>query len=215
METSLYAFHKLNAWGHLPPPAELVKQLVFDENDRKAFAGFTLCGVYDDRISNAQKMEVLKHYDLLALDTYLEKNFKPPFAVKNPHFAVLTPFLLKKWPHAKLLVCFRTPSAAIASAARITPELTEQVYLRYYSDLLSLPAEQAVFLSYDHLLANPHASLHQLCAGLQLPEQNIDAAAKLVNPDLHRYKQTGDPSTKEVRDLYTQLMARAINTAHV
>lgn len=211
METSLMAFHKLNSWGHLPPSPEQVKNLRFDEEDRKLFAEFTLCGVHDDRISNKNKMDALINYDVLSLDTYFKKRFKYPYAVKNPHFAVLSSFLLKKWPHAKFLVCFREPSAAIASAAKITHFLDEKVYSRYYSELTQLPSEQVIFFSHTKLIESPEESIKALANALNLNQDKVSAATALLNPSLHRFKTNKEPSDKKVKELYDFMLSRAIN----
>jgi hypothetical protein len=211
METSLYAFTKLNSWGHLPPASEKVSQLNFDKNDREQFASYTLCGVHDDRISNKNKMDVLKNFDLLSLNSYLEKKFVHPYAIKNPHFSVLSPFLIRKWPNAKFLVCFRKPSTAIASAAEITPLLDEKIYLRYYSELVNLPSDKVLFFSHAKLMESPENSLCALVKALNLNETKIQEAASLINPSLHRHKTKTEPKDKAVKDLYELMLMRAIN----
>jgi hypothetical protein len=211
MEMSLFAFSKLDSWGHLPPAPSAVEKLSFDEKDRAFFAEYTICGVHDDRISNKNKMEALKKYDLLSLNTYLKKEFKAPYAIKNPHFSVLTPFLLKKWPDAKFLVCFREPLDAIASAARITPLLNEKVYERYYSDLAKLPADKVVFFSHAKLMNSPESSLKALIKTYGLKEERLQEALKLIDPNLHRYQSKPGSSHKEVNDLYLFMSEKAIN----
>lgn len=211
METSLYAFSKLNSWGHLPPVPEAVEQLEFDSNDRKQFAEYTLCGIHDDRISNKNKIDALKNYDLLSLNTYLEKRFKYPYAVKNPHFAVLSRFLLKKWPQAKFLVCFREPSSAIASAAKITPLLDEKVYVRYYSELIQLPSDKVIFFSHEHLMESPENSLNALVKAFNLNAAKIPDTMAILNPALHRHKTKNETKDKAVKELYNVLMSNAIN----
>lgn len=211
MEMSLYAFTKLKSWGHIPPQKELVNDLHFDDSDRARFAEFTLCGVHDDRISNLNKIDALKKYDLLSLNTYLQKEFKYPFAIKNPHFAVLSPYLIKKWPKSKFLVCFREPTEAIQSAAKITPLLNESVYQRYYSDLLKLDSERVLFLSHSGLIANPEYSLKKLCEVLPLDASKIPGAIKLIKPELHRYKTESNSSNSELTLLYQELKNKSIN----
>jgi hypothetical protein len=211
METSLMAFDKLNSWGHVPPAPEKVQQLQFDEKDRERFAEFTLCGVHDDRISNANKMDALKSFDVLSLDSYLKERFKYPYAVKNPHFAVLSPFLIKKWPKAKFLVCFREPSAAIASAATITPFLDEKVYVKYYSELIKLPIEKVLFFSHSRLFESPASSIKSLVDTLDLNAEKIPEAVALLNPALHRYKTNEGPKDKKVKELYELMLSKAIN----
>jgi hypothetical protein len=211
MEASLYAFSKLNSWGHIPPSPEQVKELSFDENDRRQFAEYTLCGVHDDRISNRNKMNALRNFDLLSLNVYLEKKFKYPYAVKNPHFSVLSAFLLTKWPRARFLVCFRPPSEAIESAAKITPLLDENIYCRYYTELLKLPDDKVIFFSHARLMELPEYSLKELCRHFDLDNSKIPTALKTIKPSLHRHKintAIGDP---KVKDIYEQMLAKAIN----
>jgi hypothetical protein len=211
METSLYAFSKLDSWGHIPPEPGKVEELDFDEEDRKQFAEYTLCGVHDDRISNRNKMDALRNFDLLSLDSYLEKKFRYPYAIKNPHFAVLSPFLLKKWPQARFLVCFRLPADAIESAARITPMLDENVYLRYYKELIELPEEKIIFFSHSRLMEDPQHSLETLCRSLDLHSSKIPQALKLIKPSLHRHKTAGEITNKAVKDIYELMLSKAIN----
>ena len=211
METSLYAFTKLKSWGHIPPAPEKVRELSFDDNDRAQFAGYTLCGVHDDRISNRDKMDALRNFDLLSLNTYLEKKFRYPYAVKNPHFAVLSGFLLKKWPRAKFLVCFRPPSEAIASAAKITPLLDKKIYCRYYSELLQLPEDKVKFFSHAQLMDAPEKALKELCKYYDLEISKIPAALKIIRPSLHRHKTNTDINDAELKCIYEQLVMKALN----
>jgi hypothetical protein len=211
MEMSLYAFTKLNSWGHIPPDANSVDNLQFDKTDREKFAEFTLCGVHDDRISNLNKIDALKHYDLLSLNTYLEKQFIFPYAIKNPHFAVLSHFLIKKWPESVFLVCFREPVAAIKSAANITPLLNEAVYKRYYRELIQMPDNKVIFFSHANLMENPEYSLKSLCSRLNLNADKIADAIKLIKPSLHRFRNDEQTTDPELKQLYLELQKRAIN----
>ena len=211
MEMSLMAFSKLNSWGHIPPTPEKATELNFDKKDREEFVEYTLCGVHDDRISNKNKMDALKHFDVLSLNSYLEKKFKYPYAIKNPHFSIFSSFLLKKWPEAKFLVCFREPSDAIASAASITSFLDEKIYLRYYSDLIHLPADKVLFFSHAQLMASPENSLKVLAKTLNLNENKIPEALSLLNPSLHRHKSKEEPKDKRVKELYELMLSKAIN----
>lgn len=211
MEMSLMAFSKLNSWGHIPPDASVAAQLKFDEKDREQFAEYTLCGVHDDRISNKNKMDALKNFDVLSLNTYLEKKFKYPYAVKNPHFSIFSSFLLRKWPEAKFLVCFREPSSAIASAAAITDLLDEKVYLRYYSELVKLPSEKVIFFSHAKLMESPESSLKALAEALDLDKNKIPLALSVLNPSLHRHKENTAPKDEKVKEIYELMLSKAIN----
>ncbi len=211
METSLMLFTKLNSWGHLPPTESALNNFEFSATDKQTFAEFTLCGVHDDRISNKNKMAVLKNYDLFSLNTYLQKEFKFPYAIKNPHFSVMTEFLLKKWPQATLLVCFREPMAAIASAAKITSMLNQEIYLKYYEQLVKLPDNKVAFFSFDHLLKNPQKSLNALCNNFNLATQKIKIAESIIKPALHRYKNAGEITNEKVKEIYHLMINKAIN----
>lgn len=212
MEMSLFAFTKLNSWGHLPPKPDEVDKLNFDITDRNQFAEYTLCGVHDDRISNINKIDALTEYDILSLETYLKDKFNYPFAIKNPHFSVLSKFLIKKWPKARFIVCFREPSEAIASAAKITKHLNESIYLRYYSELLNLPQDQVVFLSHKHLLNDTTKTLNLLVQKFNLDKNKIEQASKIIKPELHRFKNDQKALSSEVNSVYQTLLSRAINT---
>lgn len=211
METSLMAFSKLNSWGDQPPAPDKVAGLNFDNSDREQFAEYTLCGIHDDRISNKNKIDVLKNFDVLSLNSYLEKKFTYPYAIKNPHFAVLTSFLLKKWPEARFLVCFREPGSAIESAKSISPLMDEKVYLRYYSELVDLPSDKVLFFSHAKLMESPENSLQALVTALNLKGTKINKAAALIDPSLHRHKTKDEPKDKAVKDLYELMLSKAIN----
>jgi hypothetical protein len=211
METSLMAFSKLNSWGHIPPDAETAARLDFDQKDREQFAEYTLCGVHDDRISNKNKIDALRNFDVLSLNTYLEKRFKYPYAIKNPHFSIFSTFLLRKWPEAKFLVCFREPSSAIASAAAITDLLDEKVYLRYYSELVKLPAEKIIFFSHAKLMESPENSIRSLAEVLNLDKNKISEAVSVIKPNLHRHKENKAPKDEKVKEIYEWMLSKAIN----
>ncbi len=212
MDVSLFAFTKMNAWGHIPPLAEKVSKLDFSDYDRSKFAEFSLCGVHDDRISNKDKLKILKHYDLLSLNTYLSKKFSNPFAIKNPHFAVLSEWLLKKWPKAKFLVCFRNPLSAIGSATRITPELNENIYCNYYERLLKINSDKIIFFSYDDLMNVPEKSIQKLNDSLGLNGNSVLKALSLINPNLNRFKNHDSIQINNTtKKLYNELLSRKIN----
>lgn len=156
-------------------------------------------------------MEALKHFDVLSLNTYLEKKFKYPYAIKNPHFAIFSSFLQKKWPQGKFLVCFREPAAALASAAAITPLLNENVYVRYYSELVKLPSDKVLFFSHTKLMEAPEMSLKALATALNLKHDNISNALSLFNPELERHKEKTEPANKKVKELYDFMLSKAIN----
>ena len=211
MEMSLMFFTKLNSWGHTPPSESALNNFEFTDSDREGFAEFTLCGVHDDRIGNKNKMKVLKNYDILSLNCYLEKEFKFPYAIKNPHFAVMTTFLNNKWPDAKFLVCFREPMAAIASAGKITTMLNQDIYLKYYEQLVKLPADKATFFSFDHLLKSPENSLNALCNNLNLSSTKVKESTAVIKPVLQRYKNAGEITNEKVKEIYHLMISRAIN----
>lgn len=210
MEWSLYAFHQMNGWGHLPPSPQQVENFSFTLNQRKEFIEFTICGVHDDRISNRNKAEVLKKYDYQRITNYLEDCFNEKCIIKNPHFSVLFPILLKQWPNSTMLVCFRHPAAAIQSAKQITPDLGEDVYIRYYEQLLKLPGEKIIFFSYDELVTNPDRSVELLAKKYNASPTQQTKARACFNTGLVRNQITSAVGEKAML-VYNQLQLRAVN----
>lgn len=210
MDASLYAFNKLTAWGHLPPSTEEVMKVDLTESEEKLFQEFSLCGVHDDRISNRNKIHVLKHYGIGNLNLYLLNEFGDRPLVKNPHFSVLWPWLIRKWPKSKFIVCFRNPTAAIASASKITPQLTDKVYLRYYESILKMDSSSTVFISYDHLMQHPELTIHRLINILDLKVDHPDRILSLIKKSEYRFKEDEIENGK-LKELYLQLLSKASN----
>lgn len=210
MDASLYCFDKLNAWGHIPPVAQDVKRLDFSKEDAERFPWFSVCAVHDDRISNKNKVMVLKNYGLLSLDRYLADQFRFPMAIKNPHFSVLSGWITKKWPDSRFLVCFRNPFDAIASAAKITSQLNEDIYCRYYEDFFSLPSGQVLFFSYDRLMEEPVKSISVLADHFDLNKAAISDALKLVDAGQHRF-MSDQKCSEKTENLYRELIKRSAN----
>ncbi|MGZ3885709.1 MAG: hypothetical protein ACXVDL_15800, partial [Bacteroidia bacterium] len=132
--------------------------------------------------------------------------------VKNPHFAVLSPYLLKKWPNSRLLVCFRDPASAIASASyKVTPLINEDTYLLYYNELLKLPDDKVIFLSYDRLITSAGRSVFTLAEKLKLKGDKVKEAVELIKAPLHNYDVQQTTGNKAVKELYELMLSRAIN----
>ncbi|MFI5202917.1 MAG: sulfotransferase [Flavobacteriales bacterium] len=211
MEWSLYAFHQMNAWGHLPPPPAQVQLFSFNPYERKKFIEFSVCGVHDDRISNRKKADVLRKYDYRSLINYVDDNFQKKCVLKNPHFSLLYPLLFKSWPDSTMLVCFRNPASAIASAKQVAPQLTSEIYAKYYQTLLEIPEEKITFFSYDQLVSDPEKSVRLLAQKFNANEQQLKNALACFNVELVRHQKENADVDTVARRIYEQLKSRAIN----
>ncbi len=78
-------------------------------------------------------------------------------------------YLVKKWPKAIFLACFRHPTACLKSCAQISSLINEEVYIRYYERLFELKEKaKVVFWNYDQLMKSPEDSIQLLADELGL-----------------------------------------------
>jgi hypothetical protein len=208
MELSIHVFNQLNAWGDNPPQKEVVEQFDMNTIKYKHFVYDSVVNMHDDRISNRNKMRIYKDYYPGNIDKYFRKHFSSLFAIKNPHFSLLTPLLDQYWPNAKYLVVFRNPIATIASAQKVTPKASYELYNTYYSRIIDHP--NAVFFSYDKLVADPQYSVEQLKKVFHL-NGNTEEAITLIKAKTSTSKGV-EPPTKTI-NLYNQMLQKAINNS--
>lgn len=212
MDTSLYIFDQLDSWGHKPPTEAQVRDFRYEGVTQREFMKFSLVDVHDDRISNWNKLRVTRKYHPRCLHTYLKDNFSGSVVIKNPHFSVLSEWLLTLWPNARFLVVFRNPDAAVSSARKIADLIDYDLYVDYNSRLLNKSANTTYF-SYDHLMLDPKKSLAALADHLDLSQANTETALKIIDPKLNRFDRPMDTSgwSAELSDIYATLKKRAIN----
>lgn len=118
MDLSLYIFSKSNSWGDRPPKTKELRGFQIGEINNKDFRYFSIVNIHDDRISNISKMKLLSNYCPSNIQDYLSNEFKVPFLIKNPHFAVMHELFISHFPKAQFLVVFRNPETAVESAKK-------------------------------------------------------------------------------------------------
>lgn len=211
MDWSLKVFLQLDSWGHEPPTLKQVREYS-QTIDFKNFAHHSIVDIHDDRISNRNKVGALRKYSPENFDQYLQECFSAPMAIKNPHFALIYPLLLKQWPKSKFLVVFRNPDDTIASAKSVTPTADYDLYFDYYSRILLDEDVKAVYISYEKLVSNPAKSIKALVAEFKLDDDNLSSAADLI--DHNQSKSTNSEKgnwPQQIVDLYAEMNERAIN----
>lgn len=211
MDWSLKVFQDLKSWGDRPPAPEHVANYSMTTSDVD-FARYSLVDVHDDRISNWNKLSVLCAYSPNQFEAYIADCFTAPFAVKNPHFSLLYPLLLKRWKQSIFVVVFRNPDDAIAAAKSITPSANYALYHAYYSRLLQEDQAHVIYFSFDALLEQPEASIEALAKALEIPQEKVQDAVKLVQPFRVRHRSTeGSDWPGEISSLYNEMTRKAIN----
>lgn len=213
MDLSLYLFHLTNSWGDQPPSKDRLRNIDITRIDYNAFIRYSLMEVHDDRISNINKLRVLRKYYPANIKTYLNEHFKKPFAVKNPHFAVLTPILKKEWPKSTFLVVFRYPESTISSAQKVTPRADYLLYTAYYKALLDDKNINAIYFSYDHLIHNPRYSIEILAKQFQLTHFEIDKIVSLIHKAdcVDPVQEILSHWPNELKEIYAIMLSKAIN----
>lgn len=213
MDWSLTAFEQMDAWGHQPPSEKDLMDYNINDLSHKSFVKKSIVEIHDDRISNRNKASILKSYFPQNLNAYLRQNFNEKCTIKNPHFALLHPILVKYWPNSSFLLVFRNPDAAIASAEKITGTLNYNLYIQYYLPIVQDQNLSVIYFSYDHLLANPKGSLEELSRALGANDKGVTEAMALINFDLNRHGQAANPVKwpHELTQLYNEMKLKAVN----
>lgn len=208
MDWSLHVFKKLNAWGDNPPSSNSVEEFIGYKYAFHDFAYDSLVNIHDDRISNWNKVSVLKKYSPLNLDSYFKTCFRNKFAIKNPHFLLLTPLLDFQFPNAKFIVVFRNPLDTVESAKKVTANASVNLYFEYYSRVVDKP--NTLFFNYDNLIANPQKSIVNLAIELQC-EENYDEVYKLVRTIKNSPNLSLEGLPENVKNVYSKMLERAVN----
>ena len=199
-------FLKMNRLGHQPPTADEVEQFDLANMERVEFAKHAIVNIHDDRISNRNKVRILKRYNATNLVNYVKEKFTADPVVKNPHFAVMPDLLIRQWPNSRFVVVFRHPEQALVSAKKVAGKAaTSNLYKKYYEQMLSR-SEHCIFVSYDLLVQNPERIIKALSERLGISYSS--AAAKLVVAKSDQAAESNVPT--EIKDLYNQLMELAI-----
>ncbi|MGB3591792.1 MAG: sulfotransferase domain-containing protein [Nonlabens sp.] len=206
MEWSLYLFVKINSWGDIPPEKTKVINLKYHHLSYKEFVFNAIVSIHDDRLSNFQKLKLLRRFHPYNLGEYLKNRFTDRPAVKNPHFIPLQPLLDRFWPNGKYLVTFRNPVDWLLSAKKVSPRVNYELYSSYYTRVLDHP--QVIFLDYDNLVLNPKKSVLLLAQSLNVREYDSSVVDK-INPSCKNSSQKEVPQTLKI--LYNNLQHLAIN----
>ena len=128
------------------------------------FARFCILENSDDRISNKNKLDVLKNYSTTNLDQYIQQNFGVDPVIKNPHFTLFFDAMFQHWPHSKLILVFQNPQQSLASVNSKMLPVDPLLYKRYYEPALNANDPRIAFFSLEQLFADPEGSLQALSA---------------------------------------------------
>lgn len=165
MELTLVLFAKTGSWGDNPPDKEKLQGISFGKLNHNEGVKFSLLKIHDDRISNYNKLKVLLSGSFSSPDQYLRKYFAGKSFIKNPHFAVLMPLFESLFMNSKVIVVFKEPASAIASAKKITGNADYGLYRSYYSYLVEQHQNgnhKIFFFSYENLLEDTEKSISNL-----------------------------------------------------
>lgn len=214
MDLSLYIFSKLNSWGDRPPTTKELHGFKIGEISNKDFRYFSIVNIHDDRISNKSKMKLLSNYCPHNIQDYLSNEFKVPFLIKNPHFAVMHELFISHFPKAQFLVVFRNPETTVESAKKVTPNATYELYIKYYENLIADLNTNISYFCYENLVLNPEKSITAIIQKYNLTNDKKEESKKII--DKNRAKgltiaiNTHWP--EELKRIYSVLLKRAINS---
>lgn len=174
MEYSVFQLYHAGGWGDIEP-SKPFKNPVDIKHDE--FVDHCVRKMHDDRISNINKVRLLKSYGPNNLDQYLNSFDTDKPYVKNPHFCLMADHLKQWWPNSKFVVIFKHPAHAIESAKKVSPRVDETLYNSYYSKLIGQKNVHLVF--YNELISHTEKIISALCQELSL-EFNSDCLG-LIN----------------------------------
>lgn len=206
MDLSRYLFHLTNSYGDNPPEENLIDKIDPKTLRDDAFRKFTLLEIHDDRVSNRNKLDVLKKVSVHHMQEYLSHAFGEKPLIKNPHFSVLEPFFKKVFPGSKRVVVFRNPEGWKKSAQVVSEKSDFDLYEKYYAYYLKSDQEGIIYFNYDNLLSNPEGSIQSLLNALGL--EQVSGLVKLVR---QKSFATGAQGHSLISDTYGQLLNKAIN----
>jgi hypothetical protein len=113
------------------------------------------------------------------------------FALKDPRFCLTLPEWIDFLDHPKMLVCVRHPdevAQSILSRDHIPLQVSLSVREIYYSTLYEVLQNQEYFqLDYNLLLKDPEPVLKNLFTFLDLPEERIPGAIRLIHQGLKHH----------------------------
>jgi hypothetical protein len=113
------------------------------------------------------------------------------FALKDPRFCLTLPEWIHFLDHPKFVVCVRHPdevAQSILSRDHIPPKVSLSVREIYYSTLYEVLQNQEYFqLDYNLLLKDPESVLQNLFTFLDLPEERIPGAMRLIHQGLKHH----------------------------
>ncbi|MCW3086370.1 MAG: Sulfotransferase family protein [Bacteroidetes bacterium] len=170
------------------------------------FARFCILENSDDRISNKNKVDVLKNYSSSNLDQYIQQNFGANPIIKNPHFTLFFNTMFQHWPHSKLLLVFQHPQQVLNSVNSKMLPVDPLLYKRYYEKALNANDPRIAFFSLEQLFADPEGSLQALSAWTG-KKMNTKATLAVRETKL----QTQQQLPAEVLDIYERLKQNCIN----
>ncbi len=196
--------HGVNgASANEPPRWKTIMEMNIPE---KEFARFCILENSDDRISNKNKVDVLKNYSTTNLDQYIQQKFGADPVIKNPHFTLFFNIMFQHWPHSKLLLVFQNPQQALNSVNSKMLPVDPLLYKRYYEPALNANDPRIAFFSLEQLFADPEGSLQALSAwtGKKIK----------IHTALNVRKKTSEQIQSlpaEVIDVYERLKQNCIN----
>lgn len=181
MEYSVFQLYHAGGWGDKLPTKDFIEPT---EIRHEQFVDHCIRKMHDDRISNKDKIRILKSFGPGNLDTYLNSFMVDAPYVKNPHFCLMSDHMNKWWPNGKFVVIFKHPKHAVSSATKVSPRVDEQLYNNYYAGLVS--QKNVLFLYYNDLITQGEHVITNLCKELSLDYNRqcinlIDKNAKIVN----------------------------------
>ena len=204
MELSRYIFHITGSSGDRPPSENVIAALSVNDLDDRAFHEYAIMELRESRVSNRNKVEVLRRASVKHIEAYVNNVFGKKPLIKNPHFSVLEPFFGKLFPASKRIVAFRNPSDWLRSARPLGNHVNADLYEKYYSYYLQTSGVNCIFFDYDKLLQSPETSIRILLDELGVKEHNVGQLAGIV-----KKKISSEPSGKH--SIHQKLQSLAIN----
>lgn len=180
MELSRYLFHLTKSSGDAPPSKESVDKVLARDLDDADFRRYAIMVLRESRVPNRDKADVLRQASVNYPLAYVANAFGKKPLIKNPHFSVLPSFTEKYFPQSTQVVVFRNPEQWLKSAKVVSPNVNYALYDRYYADYLGNTNERVVFFSYDHLLADPKASIEKLLSAVNIRNADVTTLSNLV-----------------------------------
>lgn len=206
MDLSRYLFHLTNSYGDNPPAESVMGKIDPEQLSDDGFRKYTLLEIHDDRVSNINKLRVLRKASVHHMKEYLSNAFAEKPLIKNPHFSVQEPFFSKLFPDSKRVVVFRNPEDWKKSAQVVSKKSDYDLYDKYYAHYLKPNQKEIVFFNYDNLLDRPMESIQVLLE--TVGAENVNGLVKLVR---QKSFATATQGHSNFPASYEQLVKRAVN----